>query len=1175
MQPGFRGIVAVSLSLLLAGVLAAQTRGYARLASHEAEIVEGCTGLVSPAPRTVSLAVGQPIPLPVPLTCGTASLRVTRFRLTLPARTEPGVLSGDRFSPDTPLTIAYDLAAEWTGGTAASLGAEVSVPGGERCADAVNANLNAQGSRVCEWTAVAAGSDGFAVTSRFNFAAGGGGGPVWSVRSTARYAWTAAPTIERIEVVQAVQNEEQHVPLFSGKPTQVRVFPAGSIGIAAKAQLQVKYAGGEWRHTTPRTVVTPAQINRNTDSRSFVIPLPAEVVAGPGTISIDAQLLTAEGRLLAPLGKPATAEFVEAPRAAPLAYLHICESSADGRDRVCPDPAAGSPQVLGAMAEQVLPVATLPQSLLGTAVVPAGPDALRRLMRLRLWLDELPTLVAVLPSRGELAVRVAGRSSAGLRLALASDAENGAGQLANSLAGVYGVPVSFEGTGAGFDLRSGSVVPAGSPSWVSAATVEALASRLRARAVPPATAGGAAESLSVSGTVARDGSAGTLGFGFRSSSTVPVAASDAAARTCLQLASASGETSRTCFPVERLDEAAEDAFAVRIPWLPGTRQLTLLHGDAELATRTISGSPPQATLLTPQIGNRLPEGPMLVQWSGSDADGDGLRYDLAISTDGGSTWLPIACELDRTDFTFDTSLFPTSSRVMVQLRYSDGLQSGSVTTGPFEIIGAGGQLQAPASAAIPAMLAGQPADALVTIANTGSGTLTIDTAAVSNAGAVQLVSPAFPAQVAPGSSLPLRLRVTPPAMGALSATLTLDGVSTAARIALNGRGVNARTAQLEQTPGSLDFGTVMLGQSRDLPLTIGNGGAAPLTVTAAQLSAAFHVTGLDEPVILAPGGQQEVRVSFQPAAVGSAFEQLLLGSDDPLRRSVPVPLSGYAVAAVVANDPRIEVRPAPSADFGNVRMGTPAQQTFTVRNSGRAPLVITQVFATPADYSVRDFPALPFTLAPNAERLFFVRIDAIATGARLGQLQINSNDPAAPVLRIGLSAIASLPVTGTVVLSIDDGTFERYAGFASGDSYFLSRLKPPAYPATLKAIRIYFGEKSLDAGEAFGLLWAAHPTGTEELPVSLRMQSASATVRNPVEFIEYPVTPVTIESGDVLVGFQTNKPMAAPLDISTNLMPTRSYASKDGGTWRQSVLWPGFPSGVFAIRAVVELGPKP
>ena len=376
-----------------------------------------------------------------------------------------------------------------------------------------------------------------------------------------------------------------------------------------------------------------------------------------GAITIDAQLLTAEGRLLTSLAKPLTAEFIEAPRAAPVGYLRVCESSADGRERVCPDAA---PQILGAIAEQILPVAVLPQSLLGTAVVPSGVDAARRLLRLRQSLEEVQNLALVLPDPPQQPRR-----------------------LTNWLAKAYGVTVSADtGTAVGFDLRSGSVVP----GWASASTVEALAMRLRARPLQPPTLSGAAEFLSISGTVASDHLSGSLGYGFRSATALATPPSDPAAPACLRLISPGGESTSYCFASD------QEAFAVRIPWLAGARQLALVYDGVELATRTLSASPPQAEILTPQIGNRIPEGPVLVQWSGSDADGDPLRYDLLISTDGGASWVPIVCELDRTDFTIDTSMFPTSARVMLQLRFSDGLQSASVTTGPFEFIGAGGQI---------------------------------------------------------------------------------------------------------------------------------------------------------------------------------------------------------------------------------------------------------------------------------------------------------------------------------------------------------------------------------------------------------------------------------------------------------------------------------------------------
>ncbi len=1184
-------LAAASLVMQAQTVPLQSTRIVARMLTHEVELSEGCGNTPGAPPRKLVLQPGQPLPIPVPMACGGTTLRLNRFRLTAPLRSETGTATATQVSLDAPFTVAYDIAGEWTGGLAATINASVEVMGSTAtapCADVLNANLNAQTSRVCEWMTVRR-EEGFTVDSQFGYSSPTAGGPRWSLRSTIRYVWTAAPAIERVEFVQAAQSEDQRVPLFAGKPTHLRIFPAGAGEMATRVQVQVRSGAGLWRYTTPRSVIAPGEINRSSDAQSFLIPLPQEATAVAGTLTVDAQLQTAEGRLLTSLARPVTAEVVEAPRAPALGFVQICETTADGRERICPDSSAGSAQVLGAMAEQILPIAALAQTQVGAAFVPAGGDTIRRMARLRLLFDELhagptATLAAVLPARGEWAAQLAGRWSTAWRTAFTSDAANGPEQLAGAMAGLLGVPTAAGSSAgaAGLDLRSGAITPAERPdlggaagSWVSASTLNALAARLRARPAPPAALGGVAEFLNVSGTISRDGLTGTLGYGFRVSQTAPAAPSDANALTCLRLTSASGESARTCFTVERLldDNATEDAFAVRIPWLPGTRQMTLLQGDVELASLTLSATPPQIELLTPQAGNRIPAGPMTLQWTGSDADGDALRYDLLISTDGGSSWLPIACDLDRTDFTIDNSLFPTSSRVLIQLRVSDGLQSAAVTSGQFEFTGAG-QMQIPAALAIPPISAGQSAEILLPITNTGNGSLSVQSVTSGNA-AVQLVAPTLPESIAPGATKHFRMRVTPPSIGAFSAPLAVESSASTARVAMTGRGVNSRGPQLEIAPGSLDFGTVALTQSRDAGLTIGNGGGATLTVAAPKPTPGFEVIGLDSALTLPPGGQQQVTVRFAPVTLGSAFVSLALESDDPLRRTGRVAMGGHAIELVVVEAPKIEMRPAPSADFGNVRIGVPAQQTFTMRNSGRAPLIVTRVSTNLADYSVRDLPALPFTLAPNTDRIFTVRLDAAATGARLGQLQVASNDPVTPVLNIGLSAVASLPTTGTVVLQIDDGTFERQAGFASGDGFFLSRLKPPAYPATLKAIRIYLGERSLQAGEAFGLIWAAHPAGTEELPVNLRLQSRGVTVQNPGEFVEYPVTPMSIESGDFMVGFTAQTSTAllpAPLDTSTNLMPTRSYASRDGGTFRQSVLWPGFPSGVFAVRAVVDLG---
>ena len=756
-------------------------------------------------------------------------------------------------------------------------------------------------------------------------------------------------------------------------------------------------------------------------------------------------------------------------------------------------------------------------------------------------------------------------------------------RLARAWAKLLGVTLAPGAAGDfGVDARSGEVAgPAA--GWISTAAYTALGRALRTRTTAAPRQG---EYLTVTGTLSRDRKSGSLDPAFRTSGVLAPTPTDPAGLTCLRLTAPGPEVTSYCFSIEALEATAEtdDAVAVRLPWLAGARQLALLQDGVEIAIRNLSDSPPQAEILTPSAGNRIPSGLVTIQWNGSDLDGDALRYDLLISVDNAATWFPLAVDLERNDFTFDAGLVPAGVPVHLQLRYSDGLQSAAATSGPFEFLGSP-RSQAPASVTLPASPAGQVREFPLLIANQGDSPLVIETAVASGSGtpAVEPAVGVLPLTVPPGASAPLRMRVAPPAIGAFSTPVILGGVAAPAPVTLVGRGTHARDGQLEVSLETIEFGAVALTQSRDLNFTVGNGGALPLTVQPPRLAAGapFRIAGFDAPLTLPPGGQQTFSARFSPAALGGAFEVVRFESDDPVRRAVPLALSGRGVELVIVNAPRVQAQPAPSVQFGDVRMGVPAQQTVTVRNAGNAPLVISRVSTTLADYTVRDLSPLPLTLAPGALQAFAVRLDATAPGARLAQLQIASNDPDTPVLNLGLSAVAALPTTGTVVLTLDDGTFERQAGFPSGDVHVLNRMTPPAYPATLKAIRVYVGERGgLFPGGVFGLLWAPHPSGGETLG-ALRLQSRSATVaNNRNEFVEYPVTPqLTIESGDFLVGFTAPTSLSAQpvaLDTSTNILPpVRTYASRDGGEWRSSVLWPGFPSGVFAVRAVVELGPRP
>jgi hypothetical protein len=86
MQLGFGTVSRAVLFLPLAGLPGAQTsRGFGRPISHEVEVMEGYGAAV----RRVTLAPGQPLPIPLPIVCGGSTLRFNRLRLTLPTRPNP------------------------------------------------------------------------------------------------------------------------------------------------------------------------------------------------------------------------------------------------------------------------------------------------------------------------------------------------------------------------------------------------------------------------------------------------------------------------------------------------------------------------------------------------------------------------------------------------------------------------------------------------------------------------------------------------------------------------------------------------------------------------------------------------------------------------------------------------------------------------------------------------------------------------------------------------------------------------------------------------------------------------------------------------------------------------------------------------------------------------------
>ncbi len=144
---------------------------------------------------------------------------------------------------------------------------------------------------------------------------------------------------------------------------------------------------------------------------------------------------------------------------------------------------------------------------------------------------------------------------------------------------------------------------------------------------------------------------------------------------------------------------------------------------------------------------------------------------------------------------------------------------------------------------------------------------------------------------------------------------------------------------------------------------------------------------------------------------------------------------------------------------------------------------------------------------------------------------------------------------------------------------FVNRLTPPSYPATLTAVQIYFGNRSngLAANAQITLVAATNPSGSSSFSALaagvLNLYSAGITAVGTFNVYTLP-TPITITSGDFVVGFSVSNPEGLyPADEDqTTKSQGRAYISAGGVHFSVVDSFGANVAGNFGIRAVVTLG---
>ncbi len=160
-----------------------------------------------------------------------------------------------------------------------------------------------------------------------------------------------------------------------------------------------------------------------------------------------------------------------------------------------------------------------------------------------------------------------------------------------------------------------------------------------------------------------------------------------------------------------------------------------------------------------------------------------------------------------------------------------------------------------------------------------------------------------------------------------------------------------------------------------------------------------------------------------------------------------------------------------------------------------------------------------------------------------------------------ITLLGSCPCPSTTTLSVDDATAEESLGYPTGvpTSLFVNRLTPGSYPATLTSVVVNINRP---VGTSIAIVVGTNPDGDTNINNSIT-QTINTTLTAQNTFVNYLVTPVTITSGDFVVGFRYT-PVTGTFPANLDQTPPsqmRSYSSNNGTTFA-TVDSQGFPGNL-------------
>lgn len=326
------------------------------------------------------------------------------------------------------------------------------------------------------------------------------------------------------------------------------------------------------------------------------------------------------------------------------------------------------------------------------------------------------------------------------------------------------------------------------------------------------------------------------------------------------------------------------------------------------------------------------------------------------------------------------------------------------------------------------VVTGQSQTLPVRLTNSGPSVVTVTQVGVS-VSAFRVGNFAPPVTIAAGQSVNLTVTFTPATAGSAAGTVTFtsNASNSTLNLQVTGRGINAWA--LQANPASLAFGSVAVGSSSTLPMTVINAGTGSQTISLGEVGGpGYSVSGVTLPLTLDAGQSFTFNVIFAPKAAGSSLGSILATS--PTSPVLIIPLSGTGGAAGT-----LTIFPA-TINFGNVPVGQSSSQGGQLA-AGTASVTVSTASMSNAGFELSGI-SLPVTIAAGQTIAYKVTFTPKSNGPASGTLAFASNAANSPSVE-SLAGTGD-PVQHSVNLSWDPSLsqvvgYNIYRSVQSGGPY--------------------------------------------------------------------------------------------------------------------------------------------